>query len=228
MNPLRESTELRVGGIVLCGGHSRRMGFPKADLPFGDQPLLAHVAQVIAEVVSPIAIVSALGQPLPELSQLGCDVYHTHDRRESRGPLEGIAAGMAALEGKVDAVYVTACDVPRLSRDFVRHMIRQLRSGVEIAVPRCERFHHPLAAVYRMSVLPTIQRLLVDELLRPVYLFDELLTHEVSTESLRAIDADLVSLQNVNTPEQYLEALKQCGLGTEAVSEKLSQLFSRK
>jgi len=211
-----------VGGIVLCGGQSRRMGLSKANLPFvsqgsGASTLLAHVVGVLSEVVGPIVIVSAAGQVLPDLPE---SVLFAHDRNDARGPMEGLAAGMLRLQASADsndskdaleAVYVTGCDVPLLQVDFVRHMIGQLGTSDAIAVPRCERFYHPLAAVYRMSTLSTIQRLLAHDLLRTGYLFDQLPTNEVSTDSLRSVDPELASLENVNTPEQYLAILERCG-----------------
>lgn len=210
MNALK-NMPLKVGGIVLCGGHSRRMGRPKADLPFGDQSLLARVTSVLAQVATPVVIVSAVGQPLPDLTAVKGDLRFAHDRRDSRGPLEGIAAGMDCIRDEVDACYVTGCDVPLLTPAFIEHIIGQLGPDDDIAVPRCKRFQHPLAAVYRTRTLPAIQRALAKDLLRPVYLFDELPTREIPVESIRAVDPDLLGLENVNTPQQYINALARCG-----------------
>ena len=35
-----------VGGIVLCGGKSSRMGQPKYTLPFGDEVLLQRIVRI--------------------------------------------------------------------------------------------------------------------------------------------------------------------------------------
>ena len=53
---------LSIGGIVLCGGESRRMGRPKAWLPFGDELMLQRVVRILGEVVNPIVVVAAPGQ----------------------------------------------------------------------------------------------------------------------------------------------------------------------
>lgn len=192
------------------------MGYPKADLPFGDQTLLSRVVEIVSTECSSVVVVAAAGQRLPKLPP---HVIVAHDRRDARGPLEGIAAGMSALatgvENPVDAVYVTSCDVPELRGEFIRYMVEQLGSDDDAAVPRCERFHHPLAAVYRMGVLPVIQRLLANELLQAAYLFDHVRTHEVALDAIRDSDPDLRSLENLNTPELYLAALERCGLQPE-------------
>ncbi len=39
-------------------------------------------------------------------------------------------------------------------------------------------------------------------------------TREVGADELRVVDPDLATLRNVNTPEEYLEALRQAGLSS--------------
>ena len=72
----------------------------------------------------------------------------TRDAIEGQGPLAGLAAGLAALSGRADAAYVSSCDVPLLKVAFIRAMIDALGTH-EMAVPREDEYHHPLAAVYR-------------------------------------------------------------------------------
>ena len=114
---------LRVGGVVLCGGQSSRMGRPKAWLPFGDETMLGRVVRLLGEVVSPIVVVAAPEQEVPPLPP---DVVTARDQERGRGPLQGLAAGLAALAGKADAAYSSSCDVPFLRPAFVRRMIELL------------------------------------------------------------------------------------------------------
>src|SRR5688500_8328210 len=100
-----------VGGIVLAGGKSTRMGTSKALLPFGPETMLQRVVRLLGTVVSPIVVVSAPGQELPTLP---AGIIVTHDEREARGPLEGLRAGLKALPDTIDRAYVTSCDVPLL------------------------------------------------------------------------------------------------------------------
>jgi len=82
----------------------------------------------------------------------------------------------------------------------------------DIAVPKDGKFYHPLAAVYRRSVLDRIEQLLKADRLRPFFLFQEVCTREVSVEELRAVDSELRSLANCNDEQAYREALQQAGL----------------
>jgi molybdopterin-guanine dinucleotide biosynthesis protein A len=183
------------------------MGRPKATLPFGPELMLPRVLRLVGEVVGPRVVVAAPGQELPPLES---DILVVRDEREGRGPLEGLAAGLAALPQQVASAYVTSCDVPLLVPAFIRRMI-ELSAGYDIAVPYCQGYHHPLAAVYRTTVLPLVRRLLAEDRLRPVFLFDLARTRLVGRGALADVDADLHSLRNLNHPQDYLAALALAG-----------------
>jgi molybdenum cofactor guanylyltransferase len=198
------TSELRVGGIVLCGGQSTRMGRPKAWLPVGDELMLPRVVRLMSEVVSPIVVVAAPAQELPPLS---ADVAIARDAHPGRGPLEGLAAGLRTLAGLADAAFVSSCDAPLLRPSFIRRMI-ELLGDARIAVPVVESRHHPLAAVYQLEVLPAVERLLAEGRLRVMDLFAVETTRLVTDVELRNVDRELESLRNVNTREEYAAALE--------------------
>jgi molybdenum cofactor guanylyltransferase len=193
---------MRTGGIVLCGGRSSRMGRAKAWLPFGDELMLQRVVRVVGEVVSPVVVVAAPGQDVPPLSP---QVRIVRDDAEGRGPLQGLAAGLAALEGHADAAFVASCDVPLLTPAFVRAVIESLTAAA--AVPFTAR-PHPLAAAYRLSVLPHVRDLLAADTLRLQSLFERVPTQFLSASQL----PDAGSLRNLNTPDEYAAALRELGL----------------
>lgn len=197
------------GAIVLCGGKSSRMGRDKATLAFGPELMLQRVVRLVSQVVDPMAVVvvAAIEQHLPLLP---ANVIITRDELPGRGPLEGIAAGLRAMPGFVDAVYATSCDVPLLVPEFVFQMFERLDQN-DVAVPFDGQYHHPLAAVYRPRVLSMIQSLLETDRLRPRFLFDQVLTAEIPVETLRAVDPELSTLMNLNHPEDYHVALKMAG-----------------
>ncbi len=192
------------GGIVLCGGKSTRMGSSKALLPFGNETMLQRVVRILGQVVGPIVVVAAIDQELPALPR---DIIVTRDEREGRGPLEGLRAGLRALPADVDTAYVTSCDVPLLVPGFVRQLI-DLASGYDIAVMEIDGFTHPLSAVYRRSTLATVEDLLENNRLRPVFLFDAVKTRRVRPEEMTA-DPNLRTLRNLNTRAEYEQALSE-------------------
>jgi molybdopterin-guanine dinucleotide biosynthesis protein A len=197
---------MSTGGIILCGGKSTRMGSSKAMLPFGPETMLQRVVRLLAEVVSPIAVVAAADQMLPDLPD---GVLVTRDEQQGRGPLEGLRAGLKALPSHVDAAYVTSCDVPLLVPGFVRQMI-DLADGHDIAVIEMDGFTHPLSAVYRRVTLTHIEELLAHDRLRPAFLFDAVDTRRVSAEQMTG-DPELRTLRNLNTRDDYERALRDAG-----------------
>lgn len=202
---------MTIGGIILAGGKSTRMGLAKADLPFGPERMLERVLRLLASAVQPIVVVAAPGQKLRELPD---GVLLARDEHEARGPLEGLSAGLAAVGPHVTAAYVTSCDVPLLEPAFVQALIDRLGDN-DAVVPVEGQFAHPLAAVYRTSVLPIVTALLAADQLRPAFLFDRVKTLRVPVEELRSVDPQLTTLRNLNRPEDYLAALAEAGLDPE-------------
>lgn len=197
----------RIGGVVLCGGRSTRMGVSKATLPFGPETMLQRIVRLLSGVVSPVVVVAAVDQELPVLPS---DVIVTRDEREARGPLEGLRAGLKALPETVSAAYVTGCDVPLLQPAFVQRMV-DLLGDQDIAVMEIDGFTHPLSAVYRRATLPHVEALLAQDRLRPVFLFEAVRTRRVKPEEMVVADAKLQTLRNLNTRDDYLAALADAG-----------------
>ena len=198
---------MRVGGIILCGGKSSRMGLPKATLPFGPERMLHRVLRLLGEVVQPLVVVAAPHQQLPDLPP---EVFVTRDRREDRGPLEGLYAGLQMLRDRVDAAYATSCDVPLLVPAFVRRELELLEAHA-VVVPVEGPFHYPLAAVYRTCVLPDLETLLNADQLRPIFLYETVETRRVPVEQFRSVDPQLHTLTNLNRPADYFTALRTAG-----------------
>ena len=68
---------------------------PKAALEWHGSTLLRRTVGIMARVTSgPVVVVRATGQDLPELPE---GTLVVDDPREGKGPVQGIAAGLAAL-----------------------------------------------------------------------------------------------------------------------------------
>lgn len=187
------------------------MGTSKALLPFGAETMLQRVVRLLGEVLDgPIVVVAAPDQELPPLPT---GVIVTRDERPGRGPLEGLRGGLRALPVDADAAYVTSCDVPLLVPGFVQEML-QLAGGYDVAVMEIDGFAHPLSAVYRRSTLSHIQELLDTDRLRPLYLFERVRTRRVLPSEILS-DPTLQTLRNLNTREEYEQALADAGLNVE-------------
>lgn len=189
---------MNTAGIVLIGGRSTRMGAPKCALEFGGEPLLARVARAVAEAAGPLVVVAAPDQQLPPIPT---KYEVVRDEEEGRGPLAGLAAGLAALDGRADAVFVASCDMPFLTANVVKRVFELLGASDLCAVPRTDGHRHPLAAAYRVRpAIAAARELLAANELSLRGLLDRL--------QAKTFDADPHPLTNVNTPQQYTAALR--------------------
>lgn len=198
---------MKLGAIVLCGGKSTRLGFPKPMLPLGNERMLQRVVRILSKdfALENIAVVAASGQVLPPLPEA---IIVAFDRQEGQGPLEGFAAGLRALKNHVDAVFLTGCDSPEPQLAFILKLF-DLLDQYDIAVPVDDMHQHPLAACYRMSLLNLIEQLLAEDKKSMKGILEKAKTLQVDAETLREVDPDLLSLKNINTPEDYFEALSR-------------------
>jgi molybdopterin-guanine dinucleotide biosynthesis protein A len=207
---------MQTGGIVLCGGQSRRMGRPKAWLPFAGELMLPRVVRLLSAVVKPVVVVAALEQEVPPLPP---EVAVVRDEEKGRGPLQGLAAGLEALGGRVEAAYLSSCDVPFLQPAFVRRLIELLGEHA-ICVSHVGEHYHPLAAVYRLEVIEAVKRLLAEDRLRPLFLFEAVPTRVVEAAELADVDPTFQTLRNLNTPEEYQVALQAAAAGGLVIEPK--------
>ena len=191
-------------GIVLAGGRSSRMGSSKAALEWHGSTLLRRVTGIVGRVVSgPVVVVRAPGQELPPLAA-GVEVVE--DAREGRGPLQGLAAGLAALEGRSGAAYVSSTDVPLVHPAFVHAVVDALDDDVDVALPIVHGYPQPLSAAYRVALRPLVEELLAEDRLGSAFLFERCRVRRLDDATLladrrlAAADPELASVLNLNEP----------------------------
>ena len=197
-------------GIVLAGGRSSRMGRPKAALEWHGSTLLRRVVGLVGRGVDgPVVVVRAPGQALPALPD---DVEVVEDEREGRGPLQGLAAGLAAVRDAAPAAYVSSTDVPLLHPRFVRRVLAALDDDVDVVLPHAAGFPHPLAAAYRTTLVDAVARLISEDRMRPAFLFEACRVRRLDESdlledpALAALDPGLDSVLNLNAPADYQAA----------------------
>lgn len=199
------------GGVILCGGESRRMGRPKADLPFGDEPLVVRVVRRLADSVAPVVVVAAAHQRLPELPE---GTLVARDREPGQGPLPALLLGLESLPAAVDAALVTACDVPFLEPAVIERLIAVL-GDADAAAAHVEGRCHPLPAVYRTRLVPLAARLIESGERRLGRLLEQASTVALDEAQLRSLDPQLTSFQNLNHPQDYAAALERAAASAE-------------
>lgn len=209
MPPTTDRLSERVAVLVLVGGHSRRMGRPKAWLDFHGRPLLNLVIERVAPLATTVLVSAAPGQPLPPLPG---DVVRVDDRAGGLGPLQGLRDGLgAAARRGCGVVVAVAVDLPRIRPAVIRYLLSVLGPEDDAVVPVRQGRRHPLLAVYRTRTTAAIEHLFARGILRVQTLLDHLAVRWVAADELAAVDPDGESFLNINTPEDYAAALRLTG-----------------
>jgi molybdopterin-guanine dinucleotide biosynthesis protein A len=200
-------------GVLLAGGRSSRMGEPKAALEWHGSTLLRRTAGLLARTVDgPVVVVRAPGQQLPALPA-GVEVVE--DPVEGRGPMQGIATGLAAVADRAPVAFVCSTDLPFLHPAFVRRVLRDLAADLDVVLPVARGFPQPLAAAYRSALAPRIVELIEAGRMRPAMLFSDVRVRRLddatllTDAALASADPQLDSLLNINEPGEYREAREQ-------------------
>lgn len=200
-------------GIVLAGGRSTRMGYPKASLEWHGSTLVRRVAGIVARGVGgPVVVVRAPRQPLPRLP----DTFEVvEDAEEGLGPLGGLSAGLQALGGRSDVAYVSSTDVPMLHPAFVRRVVSEVTDQFDACVPYVRGFRQPLSGAYRVSLAPLVAALVAASRLRPADLLEACRWTQLGDEALladlelRRLDPELDSVTNLNDRSDYEAARRK-------------------
>jgi molybdenum cofactor guanylyltransferase len=200
----------QAAAIVLAGGRSSRMGSPKAALEWHGSTLLRRVTGIVARSVDgPVVVVSAPGQTLPAL-QAAVEVVT--DEREGRGPVQGLAAGLAAIGDRAAVAYVSSTDVPLLHPAFVRRVVGALGDEIDVVLPEVGGYRQPLSAAYRVDLLSTVNHLIAADRMAPAFLFERSRVLHLSEAdllkdgALSRLDPELASVKNLNHPTDYQRA----------------------
>jgi molybdopterin-guanine dinucleotide biosynthesis protein A len=181
-----------ISAAILAGGQSRRMGRDKAWLDLGDGvPLVRRVADVLSSFADELIIVArderfaALGHPL------------VPDRYGEAGAFGGIATAVAATRGELTAV--AACDMPWPSAAVYRLLLETAR-GFDVVIPKIADEFETMHALYRRTCLPAMERALARGDRRVISFFPDVRVRSVGAAELRAVDPELRSFTNLNTP----------------------------
>jgi molybdopterin-guanine dinucleotide biosynthesis protein A len=184
------------------------MGRDKASLPFGGETLLARVVRRLGDVL-PIANVVVVAGWRQEVPPLAPGAVVVHESQEGAGPLVALVEGLERLAAGAESAFVCGCDAPFLQAALVERLFELLvRDAV---VPRDAERMYPLAAVYRRKCLPRLRAAAAagERSLHRALEADALAVDAVDIEDLRAVDPELASLVNCNTPGDYEGALRR-------------------
>lgn len=207
--------------LINAGGASRRMGRPKALLPAPGSglPLIRHIAERLLPLAGALLVIA--NDPASAAALEGLGGRWLTDAFPDTGPLGGLATGLAARDGWHICV---ACDLPFVQPAVFRYLLAQADENWDALIPLVGGQAQPLHALYHRRCLAAIEAALRAGERRMDSFLPQVRTRFVPEEALRAIDPDLRSFVNVNTPEEWAAAEEIAGpaQGTPADGAALS------
>ena len=184
--------------FILAGGASRRMGTDKSQLLIDQQTFTERIGKTLLQLTDSVIIVGGASKSrFPTVP----DVY------QQWGALGGLHAAFTACTR--EWAIVVACDLPFVSPELFTQLAK-LRLDHEAVVPiQDDGRPQPLAALYRTD--PCLQRateLIQTGLRRPLDLLETVKTRWVPFAEIRNLDQAERFFVNINTPEDYYEAIR--------------------
>jgi molybdenum cofactor guanylyltransferase len=197
-------SETHASAIILAGGRSSRMGKPKAALDFGAKSILQRIVKELAQSFDDLIVVAAPENAENFRIQIP-RVRIIRDEIAFAGPLDALRRGLRAARHEI--AFACSCDLPML-KSAVAAELCSLVGEHAAAIPIVDKRVQPLCAAYRKSAANSIAPLIASGKQRMLALIDELDVRRVSEDELRRVDPTLASFLNVNTPADYVRALK--------------------
>jgi molybdenum cofactor guanylyltransferase len=212
MNQTDQSGRQRLGGIILAGGKSRRMGTDKAELRLNGLTFVEHLVSRFRSMGLPLVIVgsSKAACKLDQMASAHARILLANDQRTDAGPLEGIRVGLSELEKFAEFGFVISCDSPLMKLEVAEYLLNKIGSS-QASVPRSKTEIYGTTAVYRTDIHRLIEQELSEGNHSVKYMLSRLDAQFVDVDELRAVDPKLVTLININTPQEYQAALRQFG-----------------
>jgi len=147
-----------LAAIILAGGESRRMGVPKALLPYRGRTFVEHLLEVTRHPrvgVTRIVVGAHANEIREKLSAHAVEIVVNADW--AKGQLSSIQAAIRSLsEGGTEGMILCPVDHPIVSAALIAHLIEEFDSSAKAIV--LPAFHgrrgHPL--IFRASLYPEL------------------------------------------------------------------------
>ena len=161
---------MKIVGLLLAGGQSRRMGGgDKALRLLGDRSLLDHVIERMRPQVAAL-VLNANGDS-SRFARFGLPVV-ADSVADFAGPLAGVLAGLdwtAANRPDCEFVVSVATDAPFLPKDLVARLVEgREKEGAELACAASGGQPHPVIGLWPVGLREALREAVVGEGVRKV------------------------------------------------------------
>lgn len=191
----------RLGGaIILAGGDSTRLGYPKYLLELNGVKLIEILVRRLSLLFDQVTVVTDREELFTELP-----VKLTGDLLTGYGktPLRGIHAGLSISQ--LPYQFVAACDMPFINLDLVRYM-ESFAAQYDAVVPLTDNCFQPLHAFYNRSSLDSMEKFIGQGRRKIIDYYDKINMRMIGYSEIARFDPRQRSFFNVNTWADYRKA----------------------
>ncbi len=190
--------------VILAGGKSSRMGFDKQFLEINKKRLLdTQIHKLRKEFEEIIVVSNKTTQYIDVNYKIVCDEI------KEIGPLGGIHVGLKNSTSKY--TYITACDMPIISNDYIRFMKEKIRGNVEACVTKTGYRIEPFNGFYSISLIDKIEELIAKKRTSMFSLLNNINTIYINEEDAKKISGRVnmfTNLNNIKDLESYVNSVK--------------------
>lgn len=199
----------QTAGIILAGGRSHRMGTDKALLPLSHAPrhtFLAQLSATLAPFCDELILVARNQEQAARYraATATASLHIVTDHLPDFGPLMGIYSGLSATQAAKSLVI--AVDMPFAQPSLISLLLARA-STTAITIPVVNNVPQVLFAVYPHSLLSQIEANIAQGRRDPRSLLAIAPVEYIDETQLRAVDPQLRSFININTPQDWRESL---------------------
>ncbi len=192
--------------VILAGGNSRRMTVDKGLTLLHGEPLILHTKRRVAEVVDEVIVVTHTLEQQQKYQKVLCDTKIILDIIGEGSPVLGAYTGLSNVQGNY--AFMTGHDMPYINPLIVERLFN-LANGHDAATPIWPNgYVEPLHSVYRNTTGAEQARRLLDTGEMRLRMILRRLTDVVMlpVEEIRKIDPELLTLQDIDSPEDLEKA----------------------
>ena len=190
--------------VILAGGESKRLGYPKELIKLNDETLIEIIIKQLTPLFEEVIIVTnraEIKEAVPERVRIVKDIINEGRKSSMRGLHAGLKYSSSAVN------FVTACDMPFVNPALIKLMYNYL-PGYDAVVPKIEGYVQPLYAFYKRDCYVYIEKNINEGNLKLSDLYKGLKVFYVEKKQIVSIDRNQRAFFNINTETDLAEAKK--------------------
>ena len=173
--------------VIISGGKSIRMGFPKGLLNYNGHTFIDHI--IYNTAVFDRQYISANNNLYNDFN---CKVIN--DRYIDIGPMSAVHSGLTECENEY--VFFIPCDMPFITEENIFYLFDTMDTTADAVVFTAKDRTFPTVGIYRKSILPQLEKQIESGNYKMMKLLES-----IKTQYVQALFP--YQFENINTPEDY-------------------------